>query len=323
MPSPPPPQRRRLHLQAVGIAALTAAWPAGLLGAAEAGAMAVVYPEIGEPFRSVFASIIEGIREQARHAVPGFAVGAETTVPALADELRKRDVRVVIALGRSGLKTIESLDRSVGVVAGCVLAVPETQAQAYTVHSLAPDPALIFAQLRRMLPAARRVWAVHDPQQNAWLMRLAQESARPLGLELAAQEASDLQRATRAYQDIIAAAEPQRDVLWLPQDSTTVEEATLVPLVLQEAWRRNFAVISSNAQHVRRGALFALYPDNRAMGRSLALSAIETLAGTRRVARGLLPLRDVLVAANQRTAAHLGLEFDPRNLRISKLYPES
>ena len=136
-------------------------------------------------------------------------------------------------------------------------------------------------------------------------------------------EATDLQRATKAYQEVIAAVEPQRDVLWLPQDSTTVEESTLLPLVLQEAWRRNFAVISSNAQHVRRGALFALYPDNAAMGRSLAQSAIDSLAGTRRPTRGLIPLRDVLVAANQRTAAHLGLELDLRSLRIAKLYPES
>lgn len=304
------------------MATLAAGWPAGLLGAADAGAaLAVLYPEIGEPFRSVFASIVEGIREQARHAVPGFAVGADTST--LADELRKRDVRVVIALGRSGLKAVEALDRSVVVVAGCVLAVPEAQAQAFTVHSLAPDPALVFAQLRRMLPNARRVWCVHDPQQNGWLMRLAQEAARSLGLELSALEAGDLQRATKAYQDVIAAVEPYRDALWLPQDSTTVEESTLLPLVLQEAWRRNFAVISSNAQHVRRGALFALYPDNTAMGRSLAQSAIDSLAGTKRPARGLIPLRDVLVAANQRTAAHLGLELDLRGQRIAKLYPES
>jgi putative tryptophan/tyrosine transport system substrate-binding protein len=317
----PPLQRRRVRaLGALGLWTLAAGLPSW---AADGQPLVVVYPDIGEPFRSVFASIVEGIREQARQAVPGFAIGAETPLPTLVDELRKREVRVVIALGRSGLKVAEALDRSVGVVAGCVLAVPEAQAQAFTVHSLAPDPALIFAQLRRMLPTARRVWAVHDPQQNAWLMRLAQEAARPLGLELVAQEAGDLQRATKAYQDIVAAAEPQRDVLWLPQDSTTVEEATLLPLVLQEAWRRKFAVISSNAQHVRRGALFALYPDNPAMGRSLAQSAFDSLASTKRAARGLLPLRDVLVAANQRTAAHLGLEFDPRDQRIAKLYPES
>lgn len=300
-----------------GVAVTGPAWPAE-----GPGTLAVVYPDIGEPFRTVFTSILEGIREQARQPVPGYPLGADAGTAALVDELKRRDTRVVIALGRSGLKLAAAMDRGVGVVVGCVLAVPEALAQAYPVHSLAPDPALIFAELRRQMPAARRVFVVHDPQQNAWLIRLAQEAAKAQGLELSAYEADDLKRATRAYQEIVAAAEPRRDALWLPQDSTTVEESTLLPLILEEAWRRGFATISSNALHVKRGALFALYPDNPALGRSLALSALEALAG-RRVLRGLQPLRDVLVAANLRTAAHLGIDLDPRARRIAKVYPES
>ena len=52
-------------------------------------------------------------------------------------------------------------------------------------------------------------------------------------------------------------------------------------------------------------------------------SSSSSLAGGKRPARGLIPLRDVLVAANQRTAAHLGLELDLRSQRIAKLYPDS
>ena len=319
-PFPTDTSARRHALRMLAALAGAAALPAGL-HAAEGGGLAVLYPDIGEPFRSVFASILEGIREQARQPVPGFAVTGDATPPALIEELRKRDVRVVIALGRSGLKAAAALDRAIGVVAGCVIGAPEAQAQAYTVHSLAPDPALVFAQLRRLVPGARRVFVVHDPQ-NAWLAKLAAEAARAAGMELVAFEADEPKRALRAYQELIAAIDPKRDALWLPQDATTVEETTLLPLVLQEAWQRSFAVCSSNVAHVRRGALFALYPDNPALGRSLAQSALETLAG-RRTARGMLPLRDVLVAANHRTAAHLGIELDLRTHRIDKLYPES
>lgn len=319
---PTRPRRQALRLLAggLGVAACGPAW----LRASEATLpLAVVYPDIGAPFREVFATILEGIREQARQAVPGFALAGDAAMPMLADELRRREVRVVIALGRSGLKAARLLDDAVSVVAGCVLGVPEAQARDYTVHSLAPDPALVFAQLRRLLPATRRVFTVIDPQQNGWLLRLAQDAARAQGLELVAHEAHDLKRATRAYQDAVAAIEPRRDAIWLPQDATTVEEATLLPLVLQEAWQRSFALVSSNALHVKRGALFALYPDNPALGRSLAQSALDALASPRRPARGLLPLREVLVAANHRTASHLGIALDPRVQRIDKLYPES
>jgi putative ABC transport system substrate-binding protein len=202
-----------------------------------------------------------------------------------------------------------------------VIGAPE--AQAHTVHSLAPDPALVFAQLRRMVPPVRRVFLVHDPQQNAWLARLAAEAAKATGMELVALEAEDPKRALRSYQELFPIIDARRDALWLPQDPTTVEESTLLPLVLQEAWQRSFPVCSSSVAHVRRGALFALYPDNPALGRSLAQSALDTLAG-RRPARGsIVPLRDVLVAANHRTAAHLGIELDLRAHRIEKLYPES
>lgn len=324
MPPRPPcelPSRRHALGLGLGLASALATWPAA--GQPAAPSLAVLYPDIGEPFRQVFATILDGIREQAKSAVPAFAVAGDGLEPAQSDELVKRDPRVIIALGRSGLKAVKGLNTSAAVVAGCVLGVPESQAQAFTVHSLAPDPALVFAGLRRLVPGTRRVFAVLDPQQNAWLLRLGQEAARALGLELVAYEAADLMQATRSYKELLAAIDPKRDALWLPQDSTTVEEATLLPLVLEQSWQRGFALVSSNAAHVKRGALFALYPDNAALGRSLAQSAADTLANPRRPPRGLVPLRDVLAAANQRTAAHLGIALNPRTHRIDKLYPES
>jgi putative ABC transport system substrate-binding protein len=319
--SPARPPRRQALRRLVALAG-AAAVPTRVWALEPGTGLAVLHPDIGEPFRSVFATIVEGIREQARQPVPAFAVAGDALPPNLAEDLRRRDVRVVIALGRSGLKAAAGLERSIGVVAGCVLGAPEAQAQAYTVHSLAPDPALVFGQLRRMVPPVRRVFLVHDPAQNAWLARLSAEAAKASGIELVSIEADDPKRALRSYQEIFPAIDARRDALWLPQDPTTVEESTLLPLVLQQAWQRNFPVCSSNVAHVRRGALFALYPDNAALGRSLAQSALETLAG-RRPPRGILPLRDVLVAANHRTAAHLGIELDLRAHRIEKLYPET
>src|SRR5687768_7177162 len=93
------PGRRRL------LAACTLAWLAPRAAGAEpARSLAIVYPEIGEPFRSVFAKIIEGIEDQAKAHVARFAVGAGA--PDLAGELRRHEVRVVIALGRNGLKAV-------------------------------------------------------------------------------------------------------------------------------------------------------------------------------------------------------------------------
>lgn len=288
--------------------------------AADAKGIAVIYPDIGEPFRSVFLKIIEGIEEQAKGRIVSIPVAANINPQELSSDLKKQDVRVVIALGRNGLKAASGLDQ-VGIVAGGVLSVPEADARRFTVHSLAPDPALLFGQLKSLLPNAKRILVVHDSRQNAWLMRRARDAAHALGLEMAVQDAEDIKTAFRFYQDAFAGADPKRDVVWLPQDSTTVDDATVLPFVLQESWNRGVAVFSSSVAHVKRGALFALYPNNRELGKSLAQSAAAAL-GPGHPSRGMLPLKEVLVAANLRTARHLGIQLGSRQQSFDLIFPE-
>lgn len=310
-------------LRAAGLAVL--ACVVGLTVVAAAAALqpgrgiAVIYPDIGEPYRSVFAKIIEGIETQTRSRVPSFAVGASPNAQEIAGELRRQDIRVVIALGRNGLRVSSGLDRDIGIVAGGVLSIPEADARQMSVLSLAPDPALLFARLQGFVPAVRRVFVVYDPKQNAWLMRLAKEAAAARGLELVLHEAHDLRTALRLYQDIFAGADPRRDALWLPQDSSTVDEASVLPLVLQESWSRNMVFFSSSVAHVRRGALFSLYPDNVEIGRHLASSALGYIANNGQMQRGVAPLRAVLVAFNVRTARHLGVDAAGR---FDLVFPE-
>jgi putative ABC transport system substrate-binding protein len=125
----------------------------------------------------------------------------------------------------------------------------------------------------------------------------------------------------RNYQDIFAAIDSRRDALWLLQDSTTVEDGSVLPLVLQESWGRNIAVFSSSIGHVRRGVLFSLYPDNVEMGRHLADTALGFLASGDYGEHGMILLREVLMAINLRTADHLGLKPN-RKQGYGMVFPE-
>jgi putative ABC transport system substrate-binding protein len=281
--------------------------PIRLAGAGgNVGPIAVLYPDIGEPYRSVFSKIIEGIEENAQIRVTSYAVGNNFNAPAISDQLKRQDVRVVIALGRNGLKAASILDKEIGVVAGGVISAPESDGRNNAIFSLAPDPALLFARLKTLSPKTQRVFVVFEARQNAWLIKLAYEAARSQGIELVAQAAGDLKSALTIYQGIFATADGKRDAVWLPQDSATVDDSLVLPLVLQESWSRSIPVFSSNVSHVKRGALFALDPNNMEMGRNLAASAVGMANGNPAV-RGVLPLRDVLTAFNTRTASHLGL----------------
>jgi len=285
--------------------------------------IAVLYPDIGEPYRSVFSRIIEGIEDKTKGRVASYAVGAAQNSQDLTAELRRQNVRVVIALGRNGLKAAANLDRDIGVVVGGVLSVPESETRGMSVFSLAPDPVLLFDRLKALMPSVRRVFVVYDPRQNAWLIRLAREAAKGRGLELVAQEATDLKSAMHLYQGNLAAADPKRDAIWLPQDSVTVEDSSVLPLVLQEAWSRSLVVFSSSVAHVKRGALFSLYPNNMGLGRNLADSALDRVSSGSTPARAISPLKEVLMAVNVRTAGHLGLGIGPRQQQaFDMVFPE-
>lgn len=286
------------------------------------GPIAVLYPDIGEPYRSIFSKIIEGIEENAQAKITSYAVGGNFNAQAISSELKRQDIRVVIALGRNGLLAASALDKDIGVVAGGVVSVPEANVRNNAILSLAPDPALLFSQLKELSPKTHRIFVVYDPRQNAWLIKLAKEAARNHGFELVAHEAGDLKSALGIYQAIFASADAKHDALWLPQDSATVDESLVLPLVLQESWSKGIPVFSSNVSHVRRGALFALYPNNLELGRNLASSAIGMANGNPAV-RGVLPLRNVLTAFNTRTASHLGLAPSPAQQRgFNLLFPE-
>jgi putative ABC transport system substrate-binding protein len=286
------------------------------------GGIAVVYPDIGEPYRSIFSSIIEGIEEKAKAPIPTFAIGPNPNIQSLAAELRRQNIQVVIALGRNGLRATAGLDRDIGIVLGGVISMPESEMQGTTVHSMAPDPALLLERLKGLLPSMRRVFVVYDPRQNVWLIRLAREAARNLGLELVAQEAQDLKTAMRFYQEDLAGADPRRDAIWLPQDSVTVDESATLPFVLQEAWARSLVVFSSSVGHVKRGALFSLYPDNVELGRNLARHAMSQLSSGGPTARAIVPLKEVLMAVNLRTAAHVGVNLATRQQQaFDMVYP--
>jgi len=287
------------------IAALTVISPAS---ADQTSPIAVFYPDIGEPYRNIFTEIISGIKDKVNAPVTSYPVSADTNISALKNSLETQKTKVVIALGRQGMNTAEQLDNQVKLVVGGVLSVPENGTDGQPVISLTPDPALLFARMKALMPSMKRVLVVYDPAYNSWLMSLAESSAKDQGIELVAYKAQNLRKAAGIYRQIFSHADSHSDALWLPQDPTTVEDSSILPLVLQDSWNNNLAVFSSNFGYVQRGVLFSLYPDNAGLGRRLAGLAQGILTTGDFGKHGLMPLRDVKSAVNTRTAKHLRID---------------
>ncbi len=74
------------------------------LAAESAPALAVIYPDIPEPFRSVFLQIADGVSDGAPQKVHVIPVGPKMDAGSLNSQLRRLDVESGIESGRQGLK---------------------------------------------------------------------------------------------------------------------------------------------------------------------------------------------------------------------------
>jgi putative ABC transport system substrate-binding protein len=287
-------------------------------GAQSRVAVAVLFPDVGEPYRSIFTKIIEGIEDKANGKVTSIALSASVSPQELASQLKRQDIKTVIALGRDGIKASANLDHDFKVLVGGVVTLPAGDAQQWFVGSLAPDPTQLFARLRGLLPQIKKIHVIYDPGQSGWLIKLAQQAAKSNGMELVAQEAQDIKSAMLLYQNVLAKADPKTEALWLAQDKTTVQDSVVLPVVLRSAWSNNLAVFSSNVNHVSQGVLFAMYPNNVEYGKKLGQMAQQA-----NPAHGLHPLRELLLGVNRSTASHLGVNFSFAQLQeFDMVFPE-
>lgn len=271
--------------------------------------LAIVYPDVREPYQGVFQEIISGIQAQSARRLVTFVLAQQNDQPTFEQWLATHNVGAIIALGRTGVAAAESVAKTLPVVGGALLLTPETTAPQVAGISLDADPDVLFRQLRAMAPDIRRVHVIYDPQTSGWLIDLAGVAARQHGLTIAAHPADGLKQSAPLYRDILSRADRNTDALWIPVDAVTVDDKVILPLVLKESWDRSILVFSSNPAHAKKGALFSFYPDNVALGKRLAILAERRIREGDEFVPKVIPLRDLRIAVNRRTADHLGINL--------------
>ncbi len=177
---------------------------------------------------------------------------------------------------------------------------------------MTPDPQLLLKKLRLFAPKVKKVLVVYQPGTHNYLIELATNAAKQLGLKLDTLPAADLQEAASQYKTLFSTGISDNAALWLMRDNSLLDEKALVPYILEQAWRDDVIVFSSNPNHVSRGALFSLFPDNQGLGHQLG-NLVNDLVDEIPPVAAIQPLRAVRTAVNIRTAEHLGLDIDFSN----------
>lgn len=284
--------------------------------------VAVIYPQVDQPYAKVFERIISDIKQQKGLDVSTYTLREEYDPGAVKNWITQQKAQTIVALGQRGVDVVENLDIDIPIIIGAVLYVSGSQNQLVSGISLTPDPDLLFKHLKQLTPGIKRVHVVYNPDRYQWLIDYANKAATKRGLEIVAKKASDLPGAAPLYRELLADSRHDRDAIWLLQDSSTVGNSSILPLVLKEAWDKKLVVFSSNPNHVRRGALFSLYADQNALGKSITELLLQQTSGNTKPT-GLLPLSDVQIAVNLRTAGHIKVDIPYEQRRqFDLVYPK-
>lgn len=284
--------------------------------------MGVLYPDVPEPYQNIFLNVISGLEGEPHARVAQYVVEKDIDLQGIKAWLREQKVDVIIALGRRGLNAATQATDKIPIVSGALLLTPGDEQANVEGISLAADPKALFTRLLSLVPGIQRIYVVYNPHQNAWMMKLAQKAADELNIKLVGYTADSLREAVFHYNEILHIVDPKKDALWLPIDSTTVNDQVVLPLILRRAWDLDLVVFSSNPTHASKGALFSVFPDNEALGRSLAALAVGVEAGDKQADPAIHALEDLKFAINRRTADHLGLSFSAqRQQKFDFVFP--
>lgn len=274
-------------------------------------AIAVLYPQVREPYNQIFQKITEGIDQQYQGNTRHYILSRKHRTEDLQQWLQANKIGAVVALGSRSLKALPTLPSHLPRVLGAVQ-LNHGEDQLSGVY-LSPSPLQLFKRLRQLRPSIHTVHVVDLSNRNRWLMHTAHQQAAVLGLVLNQLSAKDLTDVARHYQQLLNNIDPVTEAIWLARGGNKLDRA-LLNQILEAAWKDNLVVFSSNFGDVKRGVLFSLYPDNHAMGMRLA-QLLQQLQKDPQSPLGMAPAENLLIAVNLRTADHLGLHFSPSELR--------
>lgn len=283
-----------------------------------ADTVAVLYPEVREPYKRVFSNITQGVEKVFPREVINYAINQNSETGKIKQWLDENNVNGIVALGRAGVNSMDKLYVDIPTVVGAVIINPENSH--YIGITQNPSPVLLFSSIKELLPNIKNIHVVYQPETSTWVIEQATQIAKELGLKLKPQAANSLREGAKAYSQIQKNMNKETDALWLPVGAPS-RDNSILQNILATAWKQDQVVFSSNLADVRRGVLFSMYPDNNAMGLELG-RLLEKHKNNDSAESKVIFLTTLLKAINVRTAEHIGLNFSRQKLsEFDYVYP--
>jgi len=288
----------------LALAGLSSTGVVSLAGAAtvaeEAIDLVIIYPEVREPFARIFEEVVRGAEEGYQQEVRRVSMADNQSPVDFVHVLDQSSPVLVLGNRLARQVTEHNADRRL-----IVGAVNSEYNNVFGI-TLVPDAAVVAAKLPLLVPDVRTVHIVTNPDNNLLDFDHVTTVLQQQGIELSIHRAEDVRVAAGVYRDLMPTLSEQ-DAVWILPKGSFVNNAVLA-ILLHESWEKYFVVFSSNPIHVKRGALFSIYPNNYKMGLSLGRMAWDIAQGNS-PQRQMQALDDVFVTVNERTSNHLGINL--------------
>jgi len=232
----------------------------------------------------------------------------ETEVSNAADAIKKFKPNAIFVTGANSLQAVRKVENQVPVVFANVLKSETGDLKNTNVGGIfweVPIQAQ-FSFLSAVLPKAKRIGVVYNPQISGEQIHEAQTVAPKYGLEVVprtAENSSQMEEMLSDWEGI--------DVLWVIPDKSLVNSPDVFRSVLSLTMNRNLPVLAYHEAFVKEGALLSVSNDFSSMGKQAA-ELVHNLLDQKsdKNLPSVLPTLSKL-AINLKTAKKLNIEINP------------
>lgn len=272
--------------------------------------IAVVLSRDVAPYREAVRGFEDVLKQSHRpYKIHEFSSdGVAATRGTLGEKIREREPDLILTVGSAATQLISGEINDLPIVFSMVL--PSSGSRSLqelrearpnlTGASMEIPVRTQFMKLKEVLPTAKRIGVLYNPDVSGPIVDEAAEIARDLEMEL-------VPLAVSSEKDVLAAISSLArnvDVLWSVADSTVFSEQGLKQILL-ETLRNRTPFVGLSPSFVKAGALLSFSTDYRDLGRQAGEQSLRILIGEDVSRIPMTGPRQLLLSINMNTAKQI------------------
>lgn len=233
-------------------------------------------------------------------------------------EIRRKSPSLIVTLGSAATSHVSKVIKDTPVVF-CMALNPQASGfirsmdasgNNLTGASLDIPPQVQFEALRSIVPSARKVAVIYNPQETESVVQQAKKTAKELGLELVGIPITSQEKVPEA----LRALDKSVDALWSVADSTIFSSGSL-KFILLHTLQNKIPFMGLSPAFVQAGALMALDADYQEVGAQCGGLAVKILTGDQPSSLPVTTPQKITLHVNLKTAEILGIKIPADRLK--------